>query len=251
LTVSQPIVLEVILIPFLLTGSTARRDSTVNALYDRLNIYHLVLVRNLCSLLQIRSNTPLLPQVRGTPASGKSTLAQLLANHITTQEPAGNLIVIASWPDNGLSWLAKLTNRYDDTGPNTIIIDEAQLSYWDTAFWNGFLKTITPDSPNRVILFASYGSPAGAVTTEGTQMVVPDCARVGLRSIDHGDGVTPAGLFLTTDEFADMIRKKYPTGRFKKDFLDYVFRVTAGHAGAVFDLLRVVWAHDVSLRIKL
>lgn len=48
-----------------------------------------------------------------------------------------------------------------------------------------------------------------------------------------------------------MVGKAYPTGCFKKDFLDYVIRVTAGHVGAVIDFLAVVWAHDVSLRIKL
>jgi hypothetical protein len=175
----------------------------------------------------------------------------LLANHIATQEPTVNLVLISNWPKDGPDWNEKLTKKgFNNNGPNIIIIDEAQLTYWDSAFWNSFLKQITPTSSNRVILFASYGSPTGTVTAEGTLMI-PDRYRIDLRPINHGDGVTPAGLFLTTDEFADVVGKRYPTGRFEKDFLDYVLRVTAGHVGAVTDLLGIVYGHDVSLRIKL
>jgi hypothetical protein len=210
-----------------------------------LNRYHIVLVRYLRYLLQTRSNSPS-PQVRGTPASGKSTLAQLLANHIASQEPTANPVLIANWPKDGSYWNDKLTKQgFNNNGPKIIIIDEAQLTYWDGAFWNSFLKQITPTS-NRVILFASYGSPTGTVTAEGTPMIIPDRYRIELRPIDHGDGVTPAGLFLTTDEFADVVGKKYPTERFEQDFLDYVLRVTAGHVGAVTDLLEIVYGHDVS-----
>jgi hypothetical protein len=80
-------------------------------------------------------------------------------------------------------------------------------------------------------------------------MVVADCSRVSLQPVDHGDGISPAGLFLKADEFADVVERS--AGRFESDFLDYVFRVTAGHTGAVRDLLRVVMADDVSPHIKL
>ena len=39
-----------------------------------------------------------------------------------------------------------------------LLIDEAQTSYFDTGFWNDFIKNIDC-SPNYVILFSSYGSP--------------------------------------------------------------------------------------------
>ena len=48
-----------------------------------------------------------------------------------------------------------------------------------------------------------------------------------------------------------MVRKLCPTSRFNVEFLDYVFRIMAGHTGAVRDLLRIVSAHNVSLCIKL
>lgn len=140
---------------------------------------------------------------------------------------------------------------YNRKGPNVIIIDDAHLTYWDTSFWNSFLKAIDPYSRNRVILFASYGSPSGYTSAQDTDMIVPDRYRVSFRPIDHKDGIAPAGLLLTTDEFADMVGKSFPEGCFEEDFLDYVFRVTSGHTGAVADLLGIVSAHDVSLRIKL
>lgn len=194
--------------------------------------------------------TPL-PQVRGTPASGKSTLAQLLKSHICTKEPAVDPILIDSWPLAIPSWPEKLTDKYKPDGPNVIIIDEAQLTYWDTGFWNSFLKMIIPENLDRVILFASYGSPSGRISVEGTPMVVEDHCRVSLQPVDHGDGIPPAGLLLMPDEFADMVGRSFPTERFEADFLRYVFRVTAGHTGAVRDLLRIVMADDVSLHIKL
>lgn len=82
-------------------------------------------------------------------------------------------------------------------------------------------------------------------------MVVPDHMRISLRPVDHKDGINPAGLFLTMDEFVDMVGKPFPERPFEGDFLDYVFSVTTGHTGAVTDLLAAVEAHEVSFRIKL
>ena len=139
---------------------------------------------------------------------------------------------------------------YDREHPNVIIVDEAQLTYGDGAFWNNCLKGITNLSLDRVILFASYGSPKRRISVDGTPRV-PDYRRISLRPVDHGDGIAEAGLFLLEDEFTDMIKRPHPTHRFEKEFLDYVFRVTAGHAGAVDDLLRTVLADDVRPRVEL
>jgi hypothetical protein len=139
---------------------------------------------------------------------------------------------------------------YNHNGPNIIIIDEAQLTYWDIEFWINFLKPIAPSSSDRIILFASYGSPTGYVTEEGALAYIPDHRRVSLWPVDHKDGITPAGLFLTAEEFTDVVVKAYPTGPFEEDFLDYVLLFTAGHVGAVTDLLAAVRAHSVRLHIK-
>lgn len=174
-------------------------------------------------------------------------------------QPALDPIIIPSWQKaDDLPWDTRLSKAGNYKDPNTvIIIDDAQLTYWDVAFWNQFLKTIVgamPPSTFRVILFAAYGSPEGRATLgpEGSPTWIPAHCRIGLRPVVlDEDPITPAGLLLTFEEFADMVKKICPEELFKQDFLDYMFCATAGQAGAVADLLRIVTAHDVSLYIKL
>ncbi|PVF96379.1 hypothetical protein CPB86DRAFT_762176 [Serendipita vermifera] len=239
-----------------ISNHTARRSLTVDALYKRLNLYHFVLVR-------------------GTPASGKSTLAELLADHIRAKE-GRYPIVINDWTENPSprstesykreprntslqntelqntepqdqpAWLdllkIKSKRRYNDKGSNIVIIDEAQLTYHDSSFWNGYFKTIDYTHRDRVILFASYGSPAGRVSAEvvGTPMVIPDAQRVSLRPVDHQDGIPPVGLLFTGKEFDDVVKARYPNNRFSQDFLKFVYGTTAGHIGAIRDMLESV-----------
>jgi len=154
---------------------------------------------------------------------------------------------------NRTDWYERLKNTYgyERRGPNTIIIDNAHLTYWDSAFWNSFLKKFHNRSRDRVILFASYGDPDDYVSAQDTSMIIPHHQKISLRPIDHQDKTAPAGLLLTTGEFADMVKRRYPTGYFEEDFLDYVFHVTAGHTAAVSELLREVSTHEVGLHIKL
>jgi hypothetical protein len=171
--------------------------------------------------------------------------------HIRHKEPEAQPIVIDHWShDTEVGWASRLTPQYDPSpeARNIIIIDEAQSTYWDFGFWNSFLKSLYITSPNRVILFASYGSPHRRMSVEGTPFQIPDEQRVSLRPVDHRDEIPPVGLFLMREEFNDMVKKS--ATRFKADFLDYVFHITAGHTGAVKDLLRVVEADGVSLRIN-
>jgi hypothetical protein len=198
---------------------------------------------------------PTLSQVRGTPASGKSTLAELLSRDIKQNEPGVELALVNSWPGEGTeegNWCTRLRRGYSGFDPHrtdklVLIIDEAQLCYWDNSFWNGFLKTIDPDSLCRVILFASYGSPTKvSEDVHGTPMNVPARQRVGLAPVDHKDGIAGVGLFLQPGEFDDMIKKRYPHHFFDTEFLQYALDFTAGHAGAANDFFRVVVAHDVS-----
>jgi hypothetical protein len=166
--------------------------------------------------------------------------------HIQQNEPNVQLVVLDTWPQ--VDWRAKLQfdpGRIDDL---VLIVDEAQLCYWDISFWNSFLKNIDPNSPRRTraILFASYGSPTKVSEDVQSSMKVPAMRRVGLTPVDHKDGIAGVGLFLQPDEFDDMIKKLYPRHFFDPKFLQYVFDFTAGHAGAVADFLQVVGAHDVS-----
>lgn len=170
-------------------------------------------------------------------------------------EPTVNPILISSWPEDGTSWFEKLTAapNYNLDGSNTIIIDEAQLTYWDFGFWNNFLKSISPVSSNRIILFGSYGSPTvrAPLTKMVTPYHLPDCQRVDLRPVDHKDNIPPAGLLLLEDEFSDLVQAAFPGSCFTTDFREYVFAITAGHVGAVVDLLSIVKHRTVGLCFKL
>lgn len=205
---------------------TAPRLATVAALYERLNSYQFVLVR-------------------GTPASGKSTLAELLTEHIRSKEGV-EPVSIGSWPRNpppSFRWLQYMCDRdYDEHGPNIVIIDEAQETYGCPEFWNSYLKNIDFQHRDRVILFASYGSAIGSVSqeVEGTPMIIPNPQRIHLRRVNHGDGIAPVGLFLTKEEFDDIVKRGYSTHQFGRDFLDFIFNITAGHVGAIKDMLRIV-----------
>jgi hypothetical protein len=171
--------------------------------------------------------------------------------YIRTKEPGTDPVIISTWDNIGINWRAQLaSNHYKVHTSNTVIIDEAQLTYWDTELWNSYLKTIGRGSLDRVILFASYANPIGRVAVKGTSMVVPPCQAISLRPVDHLDQLPSAGLFLSADEFAGMVKAAFQDGRFTADFLDSVFHLTAGHAGAVKDMLRIVMNHAVSLFIK-
>jgi len=74
-------------------------------------------------------------QVRGTPASGKSTLAQLLSQHICVQEPDVHVIWVGMWDFDDVAqcggWYSYLKERkgWIPAKDTVFIFDEAQVSY--------------------------------------------------------------------------------------------------------------------------
>jgi hypothetical protein len=202
-------------------------------------------------------------QVRGTPASGKTTLAGLLCDYIRQWEPTTNIIWIEGWPRNEINAKGGWQNYFEQEkgwvkGNKTVFVfDEGQLSYGDLNLWNSFSKSIAenPDpypDPNsdseRVIIFASYGSPSSRFAIEGTPMVLNDVQRVTLRAIQHDDNQPAVGLYFTQAEFDDLVSKRYPSSRysFHASFFDGLFRLTQGHIGATKDFIAVIAAHSVS-----
>lgn len=201
-------------------------------------------------------------QVRGTPGSGKTSLAGLLCHYIRQQEPITNIIWVQGWQRTEITakggWQYYFeTEKGWVKGNNTVFVfDEAQLSYCDGDLWNNFFKAIDqdvdPSDPNdeniRAIIFASYGSPTTRFTIEGTPIVLDDAQRVTLRSIQHDDDLPPIGLFFSQAEFGDLVSKRYPSSNFSfhASFFDRVYDLTQGHIGAVKDLIKVVLAHSVS-----
>ena len=187
-------------------------------------------------------------QVRGTPASGKTTLAKLLHSYILLREPEAIVTRVPSWRRqetlmNKGGWRQWLVNVWNAQDGSVLIVDEAQTSYWDDDFW-GMVKDIDQDSKFRIITFASYGS-TGVDTSRMTPHSPYRNQIVGLHPTDYGDGIA-VGLLLTKAEFLDFVTKKFSGHRFDKAFLDSIYDLTAGHVGACKDVLNIIQAHDVS-----
>jgi len=183
-------------------------------------------------------------QVRGTPRSGKTMLALLLGRYIKRLQPKVSVIWVDGWRDRETrSWSSYLRSKGWKSGDETVFIfDEAQETYWDTNLWNMFFKSIH-DYCYTAIVFASYGSPT-STGVKNTSMVITQ--RVTLSPTDDEDGLPPIGILLTRLEFQDLIAERYPSEQhsFHATFLDGIFSLTAGHAGAVSDLLDVILASD-------
>jgi hypothetical protein len=192
-------------------------------------------------------------QVRGTPASGKSTLAMLLSRHIQVQEPHVRVIWIGGWKLDDVAncggWYSYLKTRkgWKPDEDTVFIFDEAQVSYKDGELWNELFKGIHAYRDRRAIAFASYGSPASLIDIEGTPIVVAPAARVSLLPTTHQDNLPAAGLLFTRAEFDALVSKQYsyPQYHFHPSFLDMVFEITEGHVGAMYSFLQIILGSDV------
>jgi hypothetical protein len=103
--------------------------------------------------------------VKGTPASGKSVLARLLMAHIKDKNPEALVIgIFEGWPDQQVldsympdgTWLLGAFG-WNKNPRSFLLIDEAQTSYHDSAFWQR-IKSIEEEARYHVITFASFGS---------------------------------------------------------------------------------------------
>jgi hypothetical protein len=191
-------------------------------------------------------------QVRGTPASGKPTLAKLLGRHIRVQEPNVHVIWVGSRVDDVAEcggWYSYLEKRKGwIPGEDTVFIfDEAQLTYKDGALWNELFKCMHDYPDRRVIAFASYGSPSSLIDIQGTPIFVSSMARISLLPTAHEDNLPAAGLLFTPAEFNELVSKQYSDSEyhFHPSFLDMVFEITDGHVGAMYSFLHSILGSDV------
>ena len=191
-------------------------------------------------------------QVRGTPASGKTVLAQLLADHISQNDPNVRIIWIYGWPLKDVKESGNYRSYLEQQGwvereKTVFIFDEAQLSYEDAQLWGEFFKSMHDHEECRAIVFASYGCPTSRISIKGTPMVIPDPQRVTLRHVAHEDGFPPTGLLFTRSEFNDLVIKHYPSSvfYFHSSFFDALFDITNGHVGAIHDFTGIIIADDV------
>ncbi|EYE94524.1 crinkler effector domain-containing protein [Aspergillus ruber CBS 135680] len=208
--------------------------------------------------------------VRGTPASGKTCLSELLRDYYLKE--GRKVSLIKKWETlhykNPWSSLIELVEKWNEgledlswvlTSNTVVLVDEAQVTYNDTALWNTIIKerrSLTCLYNFRLCLFCSYGSPrTGPDQTFFTPVTLFDEQRISLtpQNQSHSPNI---GLFYDKEEFKDVVSRlltyKYSERfTFDEDAQDYIFALTNGHPGAVESIVNVlfqVYRHDIKHR---
>lgn len=216
-------------------------------------------------------------RVSGTPASGKTTVMNLMVNKLL--EKYGQTIpihVLSGWDRktvrSATGWAVHLEQETGVHGrnwltyPAYLLLDEAQQSYWDDELWADLFKRIEPGTSPFIVLFMLYGSPhRGFVGFDGeehikTPMVFGAEQQISLRpeeSIsDHGLGPLlpwkPVGLLLDENEAIDVVTRYAftvirPSLSLTPDLKKGFFLSSNGHVGLLTSLTRVLQDVPVSL----
>ena len=214
--------------------------------------------------------------VRGTPASGKTCLSQLLRDYY--RKEGRKVFLIKKWeklnpknPWGSFVELAEKSNEELEDAPATsltttslqseqghslvlttntvILVDEAQKTYSDDELWNTIFKARQKSvcAYNfRLCLFCSYGSPGtGPDQTFFTPVTLVNKQRISLTPQSQ-PGSPSIGLFYSKEEFKDVVSRliKYLYKQkfsFDEGALDYIFVLSGGHPGAVESLVNVIF----------
>jgi len=210
--------------------------------------------------------------VRGTPASGKTYLSELLRHHYRNRGRRVSLIKEWEKLNHKNPWesLVKLVEKWNEevqdaptttssqseqdlswvlTSNTVILVDEAQMTYNDSALWNTILKKRQSSFLGynfRLCLFCSYGSPsAGPDQTFFTPVRLSNQQCISLTPQSR-QGSPPIGLFYDKEEFKDVASRSIPF-EYRKRFTfdegaqDYLFALSNGHPGAVESILNTLF----------
>jgi energy-coupling factor transporter ATP-binding protein EcfA2 len=233
-----------------------RREATVATLWDQLQKHQFV-------------------HIRGTPTSGKSTLARLLKDHVE-KTSLNTQVYTFSWQQpevlrkegiNGSLYYQLLnfhTNRPRDAddwlnmGNMLLIIDEAQASYQYGNLWTQYIKPISSDGDcgRRVVLFSSYGSPAEILLKHGPAgsppMELTTNQRVSIRPLSNNN--QKVSLYFTHPEFDDVVTRvckhsgdnRQPF-RPSPELLDFIWEFSNGHPAGTRVVLDTLINSEVSI----
>ncbi|OJD12521.1 hypothetical protein AJ78_06903 [Emergomyces pasteurianus Ep9510] len=206
-------------------------------------------VQSLARLLE--ENTVM--HIRGTPASGKTTLATLLLHYFSQK---GEMVVFINRWDNSMEVLSFLSQKIQQKGythipPDYIlssnvvfIIDEAQQTYSCPEFWYVVIKTQSMrQSGARFCLFSSFGSPITGVLDFPKTFPPPILSprqRISLTP-SSGPESPDVALFYDATEYSDVVRRfcRHPArnSNFEVAAQEYIYSFTNGHPGAINSLL--------------
>lgn len=199
--------------------------------------------------------------VRGTPASGKSTLAMFLEQHVNSVFQGKVPVYRFRWTPGTLPLSTsynKLLNHFtEQIAPfdwiemnAVIIIDEAQLSYDFKDLWHGLIKILASGvaAGPFIIAFASYGSATKSPLpseVSSTPVHFTSNQRVSTRPLTLNN--PQVGLYLTRAEFEDVAsrfcdqHRKHGEGFLPSvEALQYIWEFSSGHPGGVRALLDVL-----------
>lgn len=215
-------------------------------------------------LIKLINSHPVI-HIRGTPASGKTTLSQLLHDRLTEQgklaflltgwNPLENFKTSSTRTDAWSALHNMLTKEFpghsvsDYLGKSVLLVDEAQMSYGDMLFWNGIIKEHSDGITQfgiRICLFCSYGSPrTGVEDVHFTPHSFFPAQRVTMTP--QPDGQSPQiGLFYTESEFNDALSRMVQHAFIETITLDdeakrYLFMLTNGHPGGLQSVMAYIY----------
>ncbi|EYE90117.1 uncharacterized protein EURHEDRAFT_417763 [Aspergillus ruber CBS 135680] len=193
--------------------------------------------------------------VRGTPASGKSTMAKLLFRHysrhdLTQQQP--KIVFVADWKDwveNNMDTVGHKIQRAEflnEANDDLIfILDEAHVTYSDSFFWYSVIKEhLAATKGPRFCLFTSYGSPSTGSPDYPKTTTPPILKREQRISLiaPHDHVGHDLCLFYKQEESKDAVKKWADTTdhTIGEDVASYIFEQTNGHPGVAGAMLRYV-----------
>lgn len=191
--------------------------------------------------------------VRGTPSSGKTTLAHLLLQYLENR--GESVVLIDGWHDipNPTTYLVQqsIISGYEGVTASNLLtrdlvflFDESQQSYQDSRLWLGIIKTQSGRiSGPKICLFSSYGSPTTGPTQYphgSTPIYFGGSQRVSI-SVSHTCNAPNISLFYNQEEFSEVVRLRCTDPKHKfaitPSASDYLYSITNGHPGAVTSLL--------------
>lgn len=202
--------------------------------------------------------------VRGTPMTGKSTLAQLVARRSAETSP-GTTTVFITWAVLGEHGRKSNMNYQDfivaessgrlvhsdflmPRAPILIIIDEAQLSYDESRFWLEFIKKQATDyrTPElRVILFSSWGSASEDVLTFQGSAPITLLETQRVESIEQSGWPHRMALAFSFEEAEELVARFLPNSWVSPEVARELVRLSNGHPGVTHGLLKCIEKAEV------